>query len=90
MVTSGKCGCGADLATGDGDGRCQMCRYELMQIPVSVGWICPICGAALAPSISECYHCRVDVPWTVVSSGCITTTETLANYATEMTENRPA
>ena len=31
MVTSGKCGCGADLATGDGDGRCQMCRYELMR-----------------------------------------------------------
>lgn len=47
--------CGSELTTGDGIDRiCQACKCKNEQKPVLTGWICPRCGVAHSPFVTEC------------------------------------
>ena len=48
--------CGSELTTGDGIDRiCQVCKCKNEQSrPVLTGWICPRCGVAHSPFVTEC------------------------------------
>jgi hypothetical protein len=53
--------CGGELSSGSAPGEmlCVYCKYAPPLAPV--GWICPKCGAGIAPQEPQCPNCKPPV-----------------------------